>query len=138
MNQSFFKNDREETPAGEIPQLDDKSMEASGRPQADRNATLSDEGRLGAILSYIPFLCFIPLVSMKENREIRFHARQGVLLFLIELVAAVFLIDRVSDFVFTAVLIAAIALALVGIYYAVQGRSYRLPIIGDLADKSKL
>ena len=74
---------------------------------------------------------------MKENKEARLHARQGVILFLIELVAVLFLVDGISDFVFKAILIVAIALSIVGIYFALQGKSFRLPIIGDLADKTK-
>lgn len=98
----------------------------------------TDEGRLAAVMAYIPFLCFVPLLNMRHNQEAVFHARQGVMLFLIELVAFLFLFDRISAFVFTAILIVAVALSIAGIFFALQGRSYRLPIVGDLADKSKL
>ena len=60
------------------------------------------------------------------------------MLFLIELLALLFLIDRIANFVFTAVLIVAVAFAIAGIYFALQGKNYRLPIVGDLAEKSKL
>ncbi len=93
---------------------------------------------MAAILSYIPLLCFIPLLNMKDNKEARFHARQGVILFLIELVAVLFLVEGISDFVFKGILIVAVALSVVGIYFALQGKSYKLPIISDLADKTKL
>ena len=75
---------------------------------------------------------------MKENKEAHFHARQGVLLFLIEVIAVIFLIPGISGFVFKALLIVAVALSVVGIYFALQGKNYKLPIIGDLADKAKL
>ena len=93
---------------------------------------------MAAIMAYIPLLCFVPLLSMKDNKEARFHARQGVLLFLIELVAVLFLIDAISDLVFKGILIGAVALSVAGIVFAIQGKNYRLPIIGDLADKAKL
>ena len=78
------------------------------------------------------------LLNMKHNHEARFHARQGVMLFLVELIAFLFLFDRISKFVFTAVLIVAVAFSIAGIYFALQGKNYRLPIVGDLAEKSKL
>lgn len=130
MTGSFFDNRDEEKPTGEVPNLDGSS---GGEP-----GFKTDEGRLAAVMAYIPFLCFIPLLNMKHNDEARFHARQGVMLFLIELVAFLFLFDRISKFVFTAVLIVAVALSIAGIYFSLQGKSYRLPIVGDLADKSKL
>ncbi|MEW5995273.1 MAG: hypothetical protein AB1744_12900 [Candidatus Zixiibacteriota bacterium] len=138
MTESFFKQEGREPASSEIPQLDEKQEKSEDRSEAEVPSFGTEEGRLGAILSYIPFLCFVPLLSMKDNPEIRLHARQGVILFLIELVAALFLVDRIADFVFTALLIAAIILAIVGIYFAAQGKSYRLPIIGDIADKTKL
>ena len=138
MADSFFKNEASETPSGSIPNLDDRTAESATRPEAAEEGFQTEEGRLAAILSYIPLLCFIPLLNMKDNKEARFHARQGVILFLIELVAVLFLIDGISDFVFKGILIVAIALSVVGVYFALQGKSYKLPIISDLADKTKL
>lgn len=134
MSESFFDNQPEEKSAGEIPNLDGTAENQT----KDEGTFRTDEGRLAAIMAYIPFLCFIPLLNMKHNEEARFHARQGVMLFLIELLALLFLIDRIANFVFTAVLIVAVAFAIAGIYFALQGKNYRLPIIGDLAEKSKL
>jgi fumarate reductase subunit D len=135
MTESFFENHTDEKPSGEIPDLDGDNREGS---PGGESSFKTDEGRLAAVMSYIPFLCFIPLLNMKHNAEARFHARQGVMLFLIELIAFLFLFDRVADFVFTAILIVAVAFSIAGIYFALQGKNYRLPIVGDLADKSKL
>jgi len=120
---------------------DEKPIEAAPAPEVVPTAShgfKTDEGRLAAVMSYIPFLCFVPLLNMRHNPEAIFHARQGLMLFLIELVAVLFLVDFISTFVFTAILIVAVALSMVGIFFALQGRNYRLPIVGDLADKSKL
>jgi uncharacterized membrane protein len=131
MDKSFFNEEPEETKQGAIPELDDAGAGDSGDFQ-------SDEGRLGAVMAYIPFLCFVPLLKMRNNPEARFHARQGVMLFLIELIAVLFLIDDISGFVFRAVLILAAGLSVAGILFALQGRNHRLPVISDLADRFKL
>ncbi len=136
MTESFFNDNADEKPTGEVPGLDEDTQDSTGGTKADGFA--SDEGRMAAIMAYIPLLCFVPLLSMKDNKEARFHARQGVLLFLIELVAVLFLVDAISDLVFKGILIGAAALSVAGIVFAVQGKNYRLPIVGDLADKSKL
>ncbi len=137
MTDSFFRNDSEQKPKSEIPELNGEG-EGTHQQESAGGAFSTEEGRMAAIMAYIPILCFVPLLNMRDNKEARFHARQGVMLFLIELVAALFLIDGVSDFVFRAVLILAVALSVAGIVLALQGRSYKLPIIGDLADKAKL
>ena len=139
MTDSFFKDSTEsdKNPVT-IPELENSKEDGAKTEYAYTGAFQSEEGRLAAILSYIPLLCFIPLLNMRENHEARFHARQGVLLFLIELIAVLFLIDGISDFVFKAILVGAVVLSVVGIYFALQGKNYKLPVIGDIADKSKL
>lgn len=136
MGDSFFDNQSSEEPAGSIPELGQDGPTKDNEESADHFT--SEEGRLAAVMAYIPFLCFIPLMNMKHNKEARFHARQGVMLFLVELLAALFLIDKISNFVFTAVLLVAAAFSVAGIVFALQGKNYRLPLISDLAEKSKL
>jgi len=138
MSDSFFKNDHEEQPADDIPELEQDIDKNQSESDNKKEGFVSEEGRMAAVLAYIPFLCFIPLLNMKDNKEARFHARQGVMLFLIEIVGVLFLIDGISDFVFKVILILAFALSVAGIIFALQGKNYRLPIIGDLADKAKL
>ncbi|NOY88540.1 MAG: hypothetical protein GXO93_03995 [FCB group bacterium] len=137
MVDSFFKNESQEESTQEIPDLKEDKKEKSSESLETDNF-ISEEGRIAAILSYLPVLCFIPLLNMRENKEARFHARQGVLLFLIEILAVVFLIDGISHFIFKAILIIAVAFSIVGIYFALKGKNYRLPIIGDIIDKYKL
>jgi uncharacterized membrane protein len=137
MSESFFEENSEKKASGTIPGLDSENEEASGSTgSSDKFRT--EDGRMAAMMSYIPFLCFVPLLNMKDNPEARFHARQGLILFLIELIAVLFLIDGISDFVFKAILVVAAALSVAGIWFALQGKNYRLPILGDLADRSKL
>ncbi|HUV30112.1 MAG TPA: hypothetical protein VMY05_03340 [Acidobacteriota bacterium] len=138
MSDSFFDNQSDEKPSGKVPPLNDEPGGEQENQERGAEQFGTEEGRLAAVMSYIPFLCFVPLLKMKENKEARFHARQGVMLFLIELIAALFLIDKVSNFVFTAVLLVAAALSVAGIVFALQGRNYRLPIISDLADRTNL
>ncbi|MCB2202106.1 hypothetical protein KQH51_04695 [bacterium] len=137
MSDSFFDNDPQQKPTGDIPDLNGQEEDREESHAGAESELRTDEGRLAAIMSYIPFLCFVPLLSMKENREARFHARQGMVLFIIELVAVLFLLPGVSSLVFRVILIGAAGLAIAGIYFALQGKNYKLPIVGDLADKTK-
>ncbi len=138
MTESFFKDENKEQKSHDIPELGEAAQNTDNDSDILAEDFQTEEGRMAAIMSYIPILCFVPLLNMKENKEARFHARQGVMLFLIELIAAIFLIDGISNFVFKAILIIAAALAVFGIYFALQGKNYKLPIIGDLVQKSKM
>jgi len=138
MTESFFHEQPDTKPDSSISPLDDSGGEDSAEEPQSGDRFKTDEGRMAAIMSYIPFLCFLPLLNMKENKEAQFHARQGVMLFLIELLAVLFLIDGISKFVFQAILIVAAALSVAGVYFALQGKNYKLPVISDLVEKSKL
>ncbi len=136
MTDPFFKDDAKPTP-------DDQDRPQNGGPgQTEVNSKFEntlppDDRRMASIMAYIPFLCFVPLIGMSDNKEVRFHARQGVFLFVIELIAVFFLIDKVSDLFFKAILIFAISLSVAGLIFAIQGKMQKLPIVGDLIDKSK-
>ncbi|MDZ4724005.1 MAG: hypothetical protein SGI97_08905 [candidate division Zixibacteria bacterium] len=138
-NESFFHNPTVEpgVDASTTTTADDVVINVSVSEKAEAKF-LNEETRVAAIMAYVPFLCFIPLMNMRQNKQVYFHARQGVVLFFIEMLAILFSIDRIADFVFRGLLVAALGLAAAGIYFALQGKNHRLPVIGDLADKANL
>ncbi len=137
MTEPFFSDKPKQKPKTDIGDIEKDSEKISGElPYGDEIS--SEDKKMASIMAYIPFLCFVPLLSMSSSKDVRFHARQGVILFIIELVAALFLIDQVSNFFFKIILIFAVALSVAGLVFAAQGKNYKLPIIGDLIDKSKL
>ena len=133
MTDRFFEDNDKKAGQTEIPSLDNADNSGAGNTTYDR-----DRGVIAALLAYIPFLCLIPLIQMRDNEQARFHSRQGFLLFLIELLAVLFLIPGISAMVWKAVLIVALGAAVAGIVFGIQGKKYRLPIIGDIAEKMKI
>jgi len=133
MVDSFFKQDDSTSGKSEIPSLNDTDQSQSTGADHDR-----DRGVIAAVLSYIPFLCLVPLLQMRDNEQARFHSRQGLILFLIELLALLFLIPGLSGLVWKMVIIIALGASVAGIIFGLQGKKYKLPIIGDIADKIKI
>ncbi|KPL00734.1 MAG: hypothetical protein AMJ91_03600 [candidate division Zixibacteria bacterium SM23_73_3] len=97
-----------------------------------------EEGKAAAMLGYVPFMCFVPLIKMKDNPFAFRHGKQGLILFLIEIVAVIFLLPKISDLLWTVVLVLCLASAVAGIIFALQGQDWKIPFIGDLADKIKI
>jgi uncharacterized membrane protein len=134
MTESFFKKDESEIGQAAIPDLD----ESTNKGTLQEWSVDQDEGTIASILSYIPFLCLIPLLQMRNNEKARFHSRQGLILFLFEILAGILLIPGLSGFIWKAVLILALGASAAGIIFGIQGKDYKLPIIGDIADKIKI
>lgn len=86
-----------------------------------------ETGKGIALLSYIPILCFVAFLHSTNNRYIQHHAKQGLLLLMVEILALLFRWNIIWD----ALLIVCIGLALVGMVRAFSGRSFKIPILSD-------
>ena len=132
MTESFFKDDNQKPEGRTIPNLDDSAGGDSHNAAFDK-----DRSVIAAVLSYVPFLCLIPLLQMRDNEQARFHSKQGLLLFLIELLAVLFLIPGVSGLVWKMVLILALGASVAGIILGIQGKKYKLPVVGEIAERMR-
>lgn len=122
--------------------------------QNNGKTALGLDANVGAMLTYMP-ICgisliysIIVLVTEKTNKTVRFHAFQSLLLLgaYIVCVIAVSIIGAVLSqvsgvigglfslltFVF---IIGFLIAAIMGCVKAYQGASFKLPVIGDMADK---
>ena len=118
----------------------DEKLEGDAQPETDQEAKkkMIEEGNAAAMLGYIPFMCFVPLVKMKDNPFALKHGKQGLILFIIEIIAVIFLLPKISDILWTAVIVLCLAAAVAGIFFALQGQEWKIPFIGDWAEKLKI
>lgn len=116
------------------------------------------KGKALAIISYFGVLALIPYFAERKNKFVRFHAVQGMNLFLIELIVNVCLGMLVSlksnsycannpvvcavsggfgvigslSFIYQVLWTVVLTLAILGIIYAAKGQAKELPIINKL------
>ena len=90
------------------------------------------ENKLMAALAYIGILVLIPIFAAKDSKFARFHANQGLVLFIIEAIAGALATAKVLGWLFGIVDFVCLILAIVGIVYAVQGKAKELPVIGNI------
>ncbi len=94
------------------------------------------EGKIFAVLSYLSILCIIPLVLKKDNPFALFHAKQGLVLFVMEV--AVFIASVVLEWILRPSVFLFGILSLWGIIEALRGRDLKLPVISEIADRITL
>lgn len=97
-----------------------------------------EEGRIIAVISYIPFLCFIPFVSGQKNKFVNKHVKQGLVLLVIEVISLLFLIDFFSQIFWITVLILCVFLAIIGSFKALFGKTWKVPYLGKLFEKYEI
>jgi len=94
------------------------------------------EGKAYAILAYLWILCLVPLILKKDNKFALFHARQGLVLFIGELVMGLVGIIPVLGWLvafFGTILFG--VMSLVGIVQVLQGNFWKMPVAGEIAEK---
>ncbi len=102
------------------------------------------KNKIISLFSYIWILFLVPMFAAKDSKFARFHANQGLVLFIIETAAVIlqkvcavvfgpiFLLGALLGIAFWLVDILTLALAIIGIINAVQGKAKRLPVIGKI------
>lgn len=132
MDDKEFQNSGEEAAySGE------SAASSEGTAYASEEAMI-EEGKAAAILGYVPFLCFVPLIKMRHNKFAFRHGKQGLVLLMIEILAIFFMFDIISNLFWGIMLILAIGSAIFGILYSLQGKEFTLPFIGQHIDRLKI
>jgi uncharacterized membrane protein len=100
---------------------------------AEFDADDINNNKVMAVLAYIWILFLVPLLVAKDSKFARYHANQGIILFLASIVISVVGIIPVLGWIVSAVGgIIVFVLAIIGIINAAKGNAKQLPIIGGL------
>ena len=99
-----------------------------------------ENDKLFGILSYIGILVLVPIFAAKDSRFARFHANQGLVLFLAEIAASIAssilgwipFIRVIGTILGSVVGLASLVFAIIGIVNVVNGKAKELPIIGGI------
>ncbi|MEK7498658.1 MAG: hypothetical protein AAB611_02235 [Patescibacteria group bacterium] len=119
-------------------------------PMAPQLSSSVDNRRTLAIISYLSLLVIVPLIIAKDDVFVKFHAKQGLVLVIFEMIPWAFSIlltqfyfimpfslylsiVGILGFVNTGLYIVVIAFIIVGIMNARNGKQNELPLIGGFA-----
>ncbi|MBR3611270.1 MAG: DUF4870 domain-containing protein [Oscillospiraceae bacterium] len=91
-----------------------------------------ENNKLMGILSYIGILVLIPIFAAKDDPFVRYHANQGLVNFIVALVAGVLTAIPIVGIVAGLVGIVCFVFSILGIINAVKGEMKPLPFIGGI------
>ena len=93
-----------------------------------------EKNKIMAIVAYFSILVLIPLFAAKESRFARFHCNQGLILLILSIV--IWIVQKIlfilPSFIFFILRLAVLALAIIGIVNAYNGKAKELPVIGGI------
>lgn len=105
-----------------------------------QSKSISKYDKLLAAASYVWVLFVIPILLKRKNEYVMWHARQGVVLFVFELVVILLgMIPLLGWFIVMPLgWLMAIILAVLGITHSMQGNKWNMPFLGGYAKKIQL
>ncbi|MEW5757972.1 MAG: hypothetical protein AB1755_00665 [Candidatus Omnitrophota bacterium] len=97
------------------------------------------EGKIFALMGYLSILCLIPLILKKDNKFVLYHAKQGLVIFIIELILMLigilpfigWLISVLGTFL-------CMLISLYGIIECLIGNYVKIPLVSYIASKIDL
>jgi uncharacterized membrane protein len=89
-----------------------------------------------AAIGYLCFLCFVPLALKKENKFAVFHGKQALVLFILELAAAILkVVPLLGDLLFSLSFVVFGILSLIGIVKVLMGERWEIPVVHEIAER---
>jgi len=94
------------------------------------------EGKFFAVISYVSFLCIITLLLKKQNKFALYHAKQGLVLFVMEVAAFILSIIPLLGWLIGVLGYSVFLIASVwGMMQAALGLNCRIPVISGISEK---
>ena len=92
-----------------------------------------------SLFSYVSFLALLPLIWPPKDATTKFHAKQGLALFIAEVLTAIIgLVPLLGWFIAAILSWLWVGLSIYGIFNVLVGRKRRIPIVGEFVDKIKI
>lgn len=108
----------------------------AGEQMPGNNSSHNDH-TLMAVLAYLGILIIIPfLTEAKNNPFVKFHLKQGLVLFIAEIIASAFYRIPFFGWIFSPIIgLAILILVIIGIMNVLNKQMKELPVIGHMANK---
>ena len=98
-----------------------------------------NDNKVIAAIGYIGVLCLIPLLLKKDSKFAQFHGKQGLTLFVAEIVVTFLnIIPLLGQLVWIVLNIVFLAIIVQAILKALNGEYWQIPILGEYAKNIKL
>lgn len=98
-----------------------------------KKAPLSDHQKLLAASSYVPFCFIVPMAFGHSSDFIFHHAKQGAMLFLIEIILMVVGIFPILGWIVALVgWVFVVVCMVIGIFHALAGTDFEIPFVREL------
>lgn len=95
-----------------------------------------EENKVLAAIGYIGILCLVPLLLKPKSQFCKFHGKQALILFIVEMITWAFnAIPFVGQVLFVIGSVSTVILSILGILKAFNGEYWEMPYVAEYAKK---
>ena len=109
-----------------------KVEQVTVKPEIETGKKDIEEGKALAVISYFWLISLIVLLVKKDNEFVLFHARQG---FVLALLYTLFFAIPILNFITWILGMIGVLFAIIGAVKAYNGETWKMPLLGDFAQK---
>lgn len=118
--------------------MEEENKEMGAEPQDDQSDIEKNKGM--AALSYLWILVLVPLLTAKDSKFAKHHAKQGLVLLIAEVIFGfvgwiLAMIPVLGWLIFAAIQIYFLVMVIMGLVNALNGKYWKMPLLGQFADK---
>lgn len=125
-----------ETPQDAGSQEGTPSPPESPPPASDAGGAASPNRNLMIVLSYLWILFLIPLLVEKDDSEVQWHAKHGLVLSVVEFILQMLLsVTGIGCFFAPFVFLGFAVVRLLAIVKGINGERFTVPVLSEYADK---
>lgn len=112
-------------------------LQATAPPAPASGDTVRDQDKIMLVLAYLGLLALIPLLTVNDSQYVKWHAKNGLVLWISGIVVVLVLqvIWYLGQFLGCLAMVGVVVVSVVGISKALKGERYRIPIVSDIASK---
>lgn len=112
--------------------METQQLRQGGQNQAPKSPVNDQEdieqNKIWALLSYLHILFLIPLLAKKDSKFAQFNAKQGLVMFILEFFVWIPVLGWLLG-------IALFIVWIIAVIKVLQGQYWKIPVIGDYAEK---
>ncbi len=95
-----------------------------------------EQDKIMLVLAYLGIFCLFPLLTVKDSEYVKWHAKQGLALFIVEIAAAlVNILPAIGQCVYAILFVGFIVVSVLAIVKAFAPMRWRIPLVATIADK---
>lgn len=114
-------------------------MEEKKNSEQSSTQEVVEQGKIYAFLGYWGILFLIPIFAKKDNEFAVFHGKQGLVLFILEIIFTVLgYIPFIGYIISPLGYIFCGIMAIIGMAQSLNGKYWKMPWLGEYAEKIKI